>query len=238
MTHGIPCSRHRLTWLLLCLLWVHADPGTDQPFMLMALHFQVSTLDLCTAQYLGTNMLLLCSPLSTNSNGRTAPSAAWATAALHLQTQGWPIQVVQVLPQGTDLQALLVANSHCKQAHSSSNSTSAQGNVETGRQLHVMSHAVDVKGRWDDLQKDLEVDAVLVRPDGHIAWQAVRRHTEGNSSSTTTCSSSRTSRCDAFESGAGGASSQQRAAAAHCEQVLHSVLQDALHLVQHASHNS
>jgi hypothetical protein len=115
---------------------------------------QVSTLDLCTADTLGLNMLLICTAPNTYSKSSgSSSSSGWAAAGLQLQAQGWPLQVLQVVPAGAELRDAAVL------------ATTAAGAAQ-----HA-SCAVDVDGTWAQLQAEHGgSDAVLVRPDGHTAW--------------------------------------------------------------------
>jgi hypothetical protein len=109
---------------------------------------QVSTLDLCTPDSLGLKMLLICTaPSSQGSNDQD-----WVAAGLQLQSEGWPLQVLQVLPQGSDLQAAVGGSAHAA--------------------AQPLRHAVDAEGAWGQLLAGSGSAAVLVRPDGHIAWQS------------------------------------------------------------------
>jgi hypothetical protein len=145
---------------------------------------QVSTLDLCTADRLGVNMLLMCTAPSPSNNNTTSSSSSssthsagqgWLTAGLQLQSQGWPLQVLQVLPQGSDPQAAAAAAAY---ASGTAGSSSHAGPPPPAQQQQPRC-AVDVEGAWGRLQESCGSAAVLVRPDGHIAW----RSTNGSSSS-------------------------------------------------------
>jgi hypothetical protein len=121
-------------------------------------------------------MLLLCTP-----HGSTDSSQDWLAAGLQLQTQGWPLQTLQVLPQGTQLDAMTAANAVAGGAGGSSQP------VE-GVQARC---AVDVEGRWAQLQGACGSAAVLVRPDGHVAWRSREAPVEDMNQDMNSSSSSR-----------------------------------------------
>ena len=115
---------------------------------------QVSALDLCTADTLALNMLLICTAPNTYSKSSgSSSSSGWAAAGLQLQGQGWPLQVLQVLPAGAELPDAAIA------------AVTAAGTAQQA------DWAVDVDGAWAQLQAEHGGRAaVFVRPDGHIAW--------------------------------------------------------------------
>lgn len=130
---------------------------------------KVSTLDLCTPDSLGLNVLLICTAPSTPSTSPSSCSSSsshgdhdWVSAGLQLQSEGWPLQVVQVLPHGSDLQAV-------------------GGSAHAAAQ--PLRHAVDGEGAWGQLLAGSGSAAVLVRPDGHIAWQSPTASSSRSSSS-------------------------------------------------------
>ena len=102
-------------------------------------------------------MLLLC------SNNPSSSQQCWSSAGLQVSAQGWPLKVLQVLPQGTNLPAPAVA-----QAAGHGTSDAAAGLAGPG-----VCCAADCEGTWGQLSAGCGgVSAVLVRPDGHIAWVA------------------------------------------------------------------
>lgn len=116
-------------------------------------------------------MLLICtahSPDATSCSSSHSASQGWLTAGLQLQSQGWPLQVLQVVPQGCDLQA------------AAAEAAGAANSISHAAPLHQQPPcAVDVEGAWGKLLESCGSAAVLVRPDGHIAW----RSPQGSSSS-------------------------------------------------------
>lgn len=134
----------------------------DSADTLLLLLLQVSTLDMCTPHSLGLGLLLLCSP-RTFTNGSSSHQQCWASAGLQLAAQGWPVRVVQILRQGADVQAAV-------------NAASSQSNVAAAGEVAAQPvYAADCEGVWAQLQESVGpagAAAVLVRPDGHIAWVA------------------------------------------------------------------
>jgi hypothetical protein len=128
-------------------------------------------------------MLLMCtapSPSNITSSSRSSSTCSagkgWLTAGLQLQSKGWPLRVLQVLPQGSDAQTAAAAAAHA--FGTASSSSHAQPPLAQQQQQQPWC-AVDVDGAWGRLQETCGSAAVLVRPDGHIAW----RSTNGSSSS-------------------------------------------------------
>lgn len=129
-------------------------------------HIQVSTIDLVTPQSLGLRMLLLCSG---------AGCQPWLQAAQHLQQQGAPLAVLQVLPQGTVLLQETGNDGDTAETQreweQSALPCTNQEQQQQQRRLDALSKAVDIMGTWADLHMGYGGAAVLVRPDGHVAWQ-------------------------------------------------------------------
>ena len=42
--------------------------------------------------------------------------------------------------------------------------------IDPATEQQSVSSAVDISGRWMELCRDGAIDAVLVRPDGHVSW--------------------------------------------------------------------
>lgn len=134
----------------------------------------MSTLDLCAPEALGLNMLLLCGGNSTRAdNSSCSLTRSWATAGLQLAAQGWPLQVLEVLPQGTDLLALPAAAAADDSSQGPAGSVlqgSSPPSAASALPVTGAVQAVDCEGVWAQLQAAASSTAVLVRPDGHIAW--------------------------------------------------------------------
>eukprot|EP00879_Flechtneria_rotunda_P014527 GHRR01015181.1.p1 GENE.GHRR01015181.1~~GHRR01015181.1.p1 ORF type:complete len:482 (+),score=184.32 GHRR01015181.1:329-1774(+) len=145
---------------------------------------QVSTIDLVTADRLGLNMLLICSSSTTHT--AMAVADEWLAAGLHLKQQGWPLQLLSILPRhSSSIQAMasrVSSRSHVTNStdgtDGSSSDISGGGSASCGSQPGVMQ-ALSVTGTWEALHPGCESVAVLVRPDGHVAW----RHINGDQSS-------------------------------------------------------
>lgn len=129
---------------------------------LMCVHdyllLQMSTLDLVAPDRLGLNMLLVCS-------GSTDACSSWIAAGQQLQQQGWPVQVLQILGQGAPAAQL-------RQEGEAASSNSSSSVVGEPQQCAV---AVDVEGMWGSLHRGVDSVALLVRPDGHVAWRQVQQ---------------------------------------------------------------
>jgi hypothetical protein len=141
---------YRVRWALLKLMLV----------CLVSLLLQVSSLDLVTADSIGLNMLLVCS-------GSEDACSSWVAAGRQLQQQGWPLKVLHILPHGSTLPQPGPSSSAASSSSSSVDSAVKQ------QQQHLV--AVDVDGMWGMLQKGADSAALLVRPDGHVAWRHVQQ---------------------------------------------------------------
>jgi hypothetical protein len=102
-------------------------------------------------------MLLVCTPRGSIDDS----SQDWLAVGLQLQAQGWPLQSLQVLPQGTKLDAVNAAKVVAD----------AAGGSEPVERVQAR-YAVDTEGQWAHLQGVCGSAAVLVRPDGHVAWRS------------------------------------------------------------------
>lgn len=80
---------------------------------------------------------------------------------------GWPVRVVHVLPCAE------VRGGDCAAAASRSSSTAAAAAAATAGGAHSTDVLVDVHGTWPSTMQLPPGSAVLVRPDGHIAWRWV-----------------------------------------------------------------
>jgi hypothetical protein len=134
------------------------------PVCVVLLPLQVSSLDLVTADSLGLNMLLVCS-------GSDDACSSWIVAAQQLQQQGWPVKVLHILPQGSRLPQPGPSSSAA--GNSSGGVMSAAKQQQQQQQQHLV--AVDVDDMWSMLQKGTDSAALLVRPDGHVAWRHVQQ---------------------------------------------------------------
>lgn len=139
----------------------------------------MSTLDLVTPDVLGLNMLLICSSSSSSSQAGSDTKDSWLLAGQQLQQQGWPLKLLQVLTQGTQHNS-----SNCRALSSSSSnrggspcagtpahSTPSERQKQQQEQHCGVLQAVDVDGSWAHLHRGCSSVAVLVRPDGHVAWR-------------------------------------------------------------------
>lgn len=117
-------------------------------------------------------MLLMCmEPSSTTSSS----SHGWVSAGLQLQSQGWPLKVLQLLPPASKLPTTAAAGA----------AVGAQASA-----AQAFKQAVDVDGTWGQLQAACGSAAVLVRPDGHIAWMAAPSSSSSSSEEFAGCSES------------------------------------------------
>jgi hypothetical protein len=125
---------------------------------------QVSTLDLLVPGRLGLNMLLICG--TGHQQAGRGDLLYWPTAGVALQQQGWPVQVLQVLPA-----SFAKGSSQQPQQH---------------QQLAGLCQYIDVDGAWAALHSEYQDVAVLVRPDGHVAWRHLELYSCSAASQTTT----------------------------------------------------
>lgn len=160
------------------------------------LHLQMSTLDLATPNVLGINILLICSGSSSSERGSSHPAADyvpadWLSAGQELQHSGWPIQLLQVLSRGVAMahrvgavestnggRAVNSSSMNCgtdgtlrDHSNASLERTAIKQKQQPWRQPTVLQ-AVDVDGTWARLNPETSSVALLVRPDGHVAWRS------------------------------------------------------------------
>jgi hypothetical protein len=93
-------------------------------------------------------MTLFASSASGSSNG-------WLAAAKRLRAEGWPVSAVEVL---------LAPPAGASAAETTQSSSSSSGGAD---HLSVL----DSGGGWQQLHRGAATAAVLVRPDGHVAWR-------------------------------------------------------------------
>jgi hypothetical protein len=136
---------------------------------------QVSTLDLLDPQRL--EMLLIASSAGPHPGsggagagagaggggaGAGGAAPAWAAAAAALRREGWPLRCVEVVPAA--------AGGGGGGAGSSSDSGRGAG-------WEVLE---DAAGAWAALHGGAPGAAVLVRPDGHVAWRKLAGPGQGS----------------------------------------------------------
>lgn len=98
--------------------------------------------------------------ITSSSSGGGGGGSPWLQAGKQLQQQqGWPLKLLQVL--APERQAL---------AGAADSGSSAAG---SGAELQPLTRAVDADGAWAALHSGCSDVAVLVRPDGHVAWRSL-----------------------------------------------------------------
>lgn len=103
-------------------------------------------------------------PSSSSSNSGVHPDGlnVWAAAAKQLQAQGWPLNVVQIYDNER------TADSTQQWPPQQESVTSYY--LPDTKQFWV---AVDADHKWQHINHQAAHSAVLVRPDGHVAWRCV-----------------------------------------------------------------
>jgi hypothetical protein len=84
----------------------------------------------------------------------------WAEAAEQLRAEGWPLAVVKIV----------TSDARGGTGGGGSSDGSSGGSGRGGGVVR----AVDSGGAWRRLQNNACSPVVLVRPDGHVAWRALR----------------------------------------------------------------
>ncbi|KAI8463562.1 MAG: hypothetical protein J3K34DRAFT_526882, partial [Monoraphidium minutum] len=94
----------------------------------------------------------------------------WVAAAARLRARGWPVSVVEVLPAGGGSGGSGGGGSSIGRGSSSGGSSSGCNGGSGGEAEQVE----DAEGAWQRLHPGAALTAVLVRPDGHVAWRSLR----------------------------------------------------------------
>jgi hypothetical protein len=132
-------------------------------------------------------MVLLTS--SADGAARSGGKGAWAAAAQRLRGQGWPLRCVEVVAAAPDAERSPLGSSSGGRCDGSSFGTSGGGGGggggsddsggDGGRGPAGWEAVEDASGGWRRLHRGAAEAAVLVRPDGHVAWRVLRRREGG-----------------------------------------------------------